>query len=79
MISDRKQAIIGSINLDFRSFYLQFECGALLYHCSAIQDMTADFLAAEEISQEITAETIKNTPLLLRFLRSILRIISPLL
>ena len=79
MISDRKQAIIGSINLDFRSFYLQFECGALLYHCSAIQDMTADFLAAEEISQEITAKTIKNTPLLLRFLRSILRIISPLL
>ena len=31
------------------------------------------------ISQEITAATIKNTPPLLRFLRSILRIISPLL
>ena len=79
MISDGKQAIIGSANLDFRSFYLQFECGVALYNNPAIDAMTADFLAAQELSQEITPENLKKTPAAVRFLRTILRLIAALL
>ena len=79
MVSDDKQAIVGSINMDFRSFYLQFECAAALYNCSAIQDIKADFLAAERISQEITREQLAKTSLFLRIFRSFLWLIAPLL
>ncbi len=79
LISDDKQALIGSANLDFRSFYLQFECAAALYHDPTIPKMTADFLATQKISQEITLKTMENTPVVVRFLRTLLRLIAGLL
>ena len=30
---DREAAFVGSVNMDFRSFQLHFECGELLYRC----------------------------------------------
>ena len=37
MIADDLYAVIGSINLDYRSLYLHFECAAFLYHCNEIE------------------------------------------
>lgn len=31
MVTDDKLAVIGTINLDFRSYYLHYECGVWMY------------------------------------------------
>ena len=35
-VSDDRVAVVGSINMDYRSLFLHFECGTLLYHNSQI-------------------------------------------
>ena len=42
-ICDDEKAVVGTINLDFRSLYLHFECGVYLYRNSAIVQMERDF------------------------------------
>lgn len=43
-IIDDIYASIGTINLDYRSLYLNFECGVWLYSCHTIQSIKADFI-----------------------------------
>lgn len=43
-IVDDVYASIGTINLDYRSLYLNFECGVWLYSCHTIQSIKADYL-----------------------------------
>lgn len=77
-VSDDEVASIGTANLDFRSLYLHFECGAMLYGCSAVREAKEDFLATLGECQEIHLGDCK-TGMLKRFLGSILRLIAPLL
>lgn len=42
-VSDDEKAVVGTINLDFRSLYLHFECGVYLYRSSTVFDVEADF------------------------------------
>ncbi|RHT25468.1 cardiolipin synthase [Clostridium sp. AM32-2] len=42
-VSDDEKAAVGSINLDFRSLYLHFECGTYLYRNSTVADVEKDF------------------------------------
>ena len=77
-VSDDEIASIGTANLDFRSLYLHFECGAMLYGCSAVREAKEDFLATLGECQEIHLGDCK-TGMLKRFLGSILRLIAPLL
>ena len=41
--TDDEKAAVGSINLDFRSLYLHFECGTYLYRNSTVADVEKDF------------------------------------
>jgi len=43
LISDDNVAIVGTINLDYRSLYLHFECATLLYNCDTIKKIKEDF------------------------------------
>ena len=40
---------VGTTNLDFRSLYLHYECGALLYEAKAVMEVKEDFLQTLEI------------------------------
>ena len=42
-LCDDKYAAVGTINLDYRSFYLHFECGMWMYRPDCIDDIKADF------------------------------------
>ena len=42
-LSDDKSAVVGTINLDYRSLYLHFECATYMYKTSCIKDIKADF------------------------------------
>ena len=64
MLIDDQMAIVGTSNLDFRSYYMHFECGALISKSSSLLDMKRDFLDTLKVSQEITVEmTLKVHPL----------------
>ena len=78
VIADDKIAGIGSVNLDYRSLFLHFECNAVFYKADIIRELKKDYLATQNESQEKTEGDIKNG-LLHRFTNNILRLIAPLL
>ena len=78
LVTDGKYAVLGSSNLDYRSFYLSFECGAFLYNAPAICDMIRDFEATLERSKLFKEE--KGDVGLLKWLfRHTFAFFSPLL
>ena len=77
-LSDDKYAIIGTINLDYRSLVHHFENGVWLYNCDSIKDLKNDIDNTLNKSIEITPEMLK-TNLLNRLFRAIVRIFAPML
>ena len=77
-VSDDYVATVGTTNLDFRSLYLQFECGVLMYNTTAVSQIKEDFLTTLEICQLITKEDCKYN-LITRLFQDILRLIAPLM
>ncbi|MSS63441.1 cardiolipin synthase [Velocimicrobium porci] len=78
-VSDDEKAVVGSINLDFRSLYLHFECASYFYKNSEIFQMERDFQNTLKKCQEITLEDCKKQPALQRICGSVLRLIAPLM
>lgn len=77
-VADDQYASVGSCNLDYRSFYLQFENGVWLCGSPAVADVKADFLQTMALSQEITLTDCSHCSPLTKLLRSIYRLFSPL-
>lgn len=77
-VSDDSIATVGTTNLDFRSLYTHFECGACLYRSPAIADIKQDFLTTLEECQEITPADCRDN-FLTRVGNSILRLWAPLM
>lgn len=78
-ISDDEYGVVGTINMDYRSLYLHFECGVWMYNCESITEMKNDFFAILEVSKEITIEDIKNIKWYKALGRSILRFFAPIM
>ena len=76
---DDEYGVVGTINLDFRSLYLHFECAAWMYRCGCIPQMREDFLATQAVSQEVTLEECRGVGLVTRVVRSVLRVFAPLM
>ena len=73
-------ATVGTINMDFRSLYLHFECGAWLYGCEdTIQEIKEDMLHTLDVCREIKLEAVKSRPFIVGLLQSILRLFAPML
>ncbi|MDR0456357.1 MAG: cardiolipin synthase [Treponema sp.] len=77
-VCDDALATVGTTNLDFRSLYLHFECGVLLYHSAAVQAIKDDFLRTIPASHEITLQECARNALQRIFL-DVLRIFAPLM
>lgn len=78
-VSDDEIGVVGTINLDFRSLYLHFECATWLYKTRSVLQIKEDFLKTLELCQEITLEEANNVSWPNRLVRSILRVFSPLM
>lgn len=78
-ISDDRYAIIGSINFDFRSLYLHYECGVWMYKTSAIKDMKKDFLKTKDESLKVSLKKWEKRSIFKKILEAILRLVAPLL
>lgn len=78
-LCDDMQAVVGTINLDYRSLYLHYECAAYLYDVPALQDIRKDFADTFDVSQEITMEMAKKRSVLSRLTGFVLKIAAPLM
>lgn len=78
-VSDDETATIGTVNLDFRSLYLHFECGTLLYKTKAVMQLKADYIKMLEECELITEEFCNNTNIFKRIFRGVFKVFSPLL
>lgn len=78
-VSDDRIGVVGTINMDFRSLYLHFECGTLFYGGQAVADLKADCLKTMEQSHMVVERELKKPKrLFLRFIDAVLRALSPL-
>ena len=77
-IADDEYAMIGTINLDYRSLVHHFENGVWMYRCQAINDMKRDMESVFEKSISVTAE-MRKAGMFRRFVRSVARIFAPML
>lgn len=77
-ISDDKYAMVGTINLDYRSLVHHFENGVWMCNCDCIKDIKQDVNETLDKSVEITRDMLK-TGIFRRFIRSIVRVFAPLL
>ncbi len=77
-LADDEYAVIGTINLDYRSLVHHFENGVWMYRCEAIKDLKKDIEETLCRSCEVTPEKLR-TSLPARFVRSLVRIFAPML
>ncbi|AND79332.1 cardiolipin synthase [Streptococcus pantholopis] len=78
-ISDSSKAVVGTINLDYRSLYHHFECAAYLYRVEAIADIYKDYLLTLEQCLEVTEEKLEARPTSQKIIGMVTRAIAPLL
>lgn len=79
LVADDEAAIIGTTNMDFRSYYMHFECGILFIESKVIRDIKDDFVQTQKQCIEITMEDCLRVPTLKRWGRAILNLFSALL
>ena len=77
--SDDRKAVVGTINMDYRSLYLHFECAAYIYNNPVVDDIEKDFQQTLEMCQRITLQNCRNYSLPARFAGRALRIVAPLM
>ena len=78
-VSDDREAVVGSINLDYRSLYHHFECAAYMFDTECISDIERDFSETLKDCREVTFETIKNEKLSIRLTGYIMKAVAPLI
>ncbi len=71
--------IVGTINMDYRSFHLNYECGVWFCDQNAVNVVKEDLLKTMEECIEVTYEEWTNRPLLLKLQQMILNPFSTLM
>lgn len=77
--SDGDKGVIGTINLDYRSLFLHFECAAYFYKMPIIGEMEADFQATLAKCTEVTLETCRKEKWSTKLAGKLFRLIAPLM
>ncbi|MBR2697310.1 MAG: PLDc N-terminal domain-containing protein [Clostridia bacterium] len=78
-VSDDAKAVVGTINLDYRSLYLHFECAAYLYGVPAIGDIEQDFIETAAKCQEIRLDDLRREKLITRVMGWLLKVLAPVM
>lgn len=79
MVVDDFIAIVGTANLDFRSFDVNFEVNAVVYGEKLASELRANFLSDIEVSKKIQPEAWRKRPVFKQFPERVARLLSPLL
>ncbi len=77
--SDDRIGVVGTINMDYRSLYLHFECAAVIYQSRMILDIKKDFQESLQKCVEITPEDCEKRPISKRAVSWLLKLFAPLM
>lgn len=77
-VCDDSVATVGTVNMDFRSLYLHFECGVCLYDASAVAQVRSDTKALFSVCQPITLADCRSR-FLSRLVQDVMRLFAPLM
>lgn len=78
-VVDDKMAIVGTVNMDYRSYYLHYECGVWLYKSRAVMDVKQDYMETLEKSHLVTLEECHAVPMVKKIMRAFLNLFSPMM
>lgn len=78
-VSDDTTAVVGTINLDYRSLYLHFECATYLYKTACIKNIKEDFLQTLTKCKKIDMNYCKKRPFVNKVMGGFLKLFAPLL
>ncbi|MEF9987789.1 MAG: phospholipase D-like domain-containing protein, partial [Christensenella sp.] len=78
-VCDDEFGIIGTINLDYRSLFLHYECGVWLYNTKSIGQLKEDYLKTLKVCGEVTYDEVHNRPWYVRLIQGILRAFAPMM
>ena len=76
-LSDDVRAVVGTINMDYRSLYLHFENGIYMENVKAIKDIYKDFNDTFAVSKQLNDSDVK-TGFIKSLWQAILRLFAPL-
>ncbi|HWT27777.1 MAG TPA: cardiolipin synthase [Mobilitalea sp.] len=78
-IVSEDSCIVGTINMDYRSFHLHYECGLWFCHTEVVKQVKEDLLKTMEQCHEVTYEEWKNRPFLLKISQMVLNVFATLM
>ncbi len=78
-IVDGEAATVGSINLDYRSLYLHFECACYVYRNPVITEIEQDFQKTLEVCHCMTLSDCRHLPLYQKIVGLFSKMIAPML
>jgi cardiolipin synthase len=79
VVMDDKIATVGTINFDYRSLYLHFECGVWMFNSGAIYEIKDDYMKTLKKCDEVTLEQLEKTSGIKRLGQSLLKLFAPLM
>lgn len=78
-VSDDREAVVGTINLDYRSLYHHFECACYLYQTDCIPLIEADFQATLQKCRQVTKETVRREKWNVKMTGYLMKAVAPLM
>ncbi len=78
-VSDDNTATVGTINLDYRSLYLHYECGVFIYENSVVREIEVDFQDTLSKSMKMSLLDVKNRSVATKVVGNVLRVLAPLM
>ena len=79
MVIDNDLSIIGSANMDYRSFDLNFEVNAMVYSKNIANQLTVAFEDDLKVSEQIDKDSWINRPKYIHLWEKVVRLLSPFL
>lgn len=79
MAVDDDIAVVGTVNMDYRSLYLHFECAAVFYKNNVALDVKSDMEETLRLCKEITMQNVNETFFLKRLVQAVMRVFAPLM
>ncbi|MDE7017346.1 MAG: cardiolipin synthase [Lachnospiraceae bacterium] len=78
-VSDSREAVVGTINLDYRSLYHHFECATYMYETDCVPAIEADFQDTLAKCRQVTTQTLHKEKWTLKLTGYLMKAVAPLL
>ncbi len=78
-VSDDQTAVVGTINLDYRSLYHHFECASLFYQHPVVEEVEKDFQKTKALCHKITLNDVKKDHWTMKATAVVMKVFSPLM